>query len=194
MQTDNSIKNKITAYLPKAVFIICLIQPLLDILSYWVDYFKITNIITLGLRMLLLTFIVALAFTISTRKRVYFITAGILCLFTLCHIFVHFKIGYIDLTADITNLIRIYHLPLVTLCFITFFKANKDIYKYILAGFAAAFIVIIIIDILSLITNTDPHTYRDKNIGLCGWFYFANTQSSIISALISIFTLCVIKK
>ena len=51
-------------------------------------------------------------------------------------------------------------------------------------GITSAFWIIAAVELLSALTGTDPYTYPDKRIGLCGWFYFANSQSAILSMLV----------
>ncbi|MBE6686565.1 MAG: hypothetical protein E7591_04960 [Ruminococcaceae bacterium] len=176
------------------VFIACLIQPVLDVISFWTDRLGLPSAITLGMRLALLCFLVLYAFILTERKKLYVIAFVLLILFTVCHCAVTAINGADDLIGDITNLVRIYHFPVVTLCFITFLKSDEASYDSIKKAFVFALIIIAAVDILSVITNTNPYTYKDKEIGLAGWFYFANTQSAIISVLVCIFDTQVIKR
>ena len=37
-----------------------------------------------------------------------------------------------------------------------------------------------------MVTGTNPYTYENKSIGILGWFYFANSQSAILSMLVPV--------
>lgn len=182
----SAFKDRLAARLPQIVLILCLIQPFLDVLSYWLDYAGLSNVPTLLLRFALLGFMLLLGFLLSERKRYYFIAAGILLVYTACHIFICLKNGYEDPIGDLTNLIRIYQLPLITLSFITYLRRNQTALRSIRLGFTVCLGIILLIELLSYLTGTNPYTYPNKSIGLLGWFYFANAQSAILSMIVPV--------
>ena len=134
-------KNKLKDHLPKMVFIACLIQPILDVVSFWTDRLGLPSAITLGIRLALLCFLVLYAFILTERKKLYVIAFVLLILFTVCHCAVTAINGADDLIGDITNLVRIYHFPVVTLCFITFLKSNEATCDSIKKAFVFAFLL-----------------------------------------------------
>lgn len=187
-------RTRLTVCLPNIVFIICIIQPLLDVISFWSPKLGMPNALTLGIRLLMMAAIVITAFIITDKKRVYLIMVGILLLLSAAHIYACNLQGYSDMIGDLTNLVRIYHFPILTLCFITFLKKDPDVYRSILKGFVCVFLIILAVRFLSVATSTEPYTYPNKKLGFLGWFYFANTQSGIISVLSTIYVFHAITK
>lgn len=171
--------------LPKLVLILCVIQPLLDIAGYWQTELNISNTITMLLRMILLAGTFLLGFLISDRKGWYYALAGVLVLLTVGHILacVNRPNGYKQAVTDLVNLIRIYFLPLMTICFITFLKQNPDVFPAMKKGMVINIILIAAVQLISTLTGTDPHTYHDDGIGIRGWFMWTNSQSAILAML-----------
>ena len=81
-------------------------------------------------------------------------------------------------------IIRFAQLPLFTIAFITFLRCCRQGFASLERGITIAFWIIAAVALLSALTGTNPYTYPDKRIGLCGWFYFANSQSAILSMLV----------
>lgn len=177
---QNSTKS---GRLPIFVFILVVLQPLLDIVSYFWVVTGRSNLVTLGLRMGLLAVTAVLAFLISDRKRVYLITAGICAAFWAIHMAVHFQLGYQDAFSDLANYIRVVQIVVYTLCFITFLRHDARAYRSILLGFCVNFAICLAVMVISTVTGTDPHTYVKQSVGVLGWFYFANSQSAILGAM-----------
>ena len=67
MKKERRIEEWLTRKLPQIVLILCVLQPLLDVLSYWVIELDYSNTITLLLRLLLLGSIILLGFFLSDR-------------------------------------------------------------------------------------------------------------------------------
>lgn len=172
--------------LPLLVFCLCLIQPFLDVLSYWMDLGGFSNRLTLALRLGLLAAMVVLGFLLTDRRRIYYLTAAVLGLFTLAHMLYCRQKGYLDPMGDLTNLIRIYQLPLTALAFATFLKRDPRCLEAVKRGFLGCLLVILLVEILSVVTGTNPYTYPNKSLGILGWFYFANAQSAILSMLVPV--------
>ncbi len=168
--------------LPTFVFILCISQPLMDVLSYWVEELQISNAITLVLRFAMLAVIALAGYRVSRRRRVYWMGAGILAVLTAGHVWAQLGPGYGAVTGDLANLLRIYQMPICTVCFISFLRADPDVLPALRKGFFWNILIIALVEILSLLTNTNPYTYRNSREGLLGWFYFANSQSAILSA------------
>ncbi len=187
MKDENSkIRQNLIRYLPVMVFIYCVCQPLMDVATYWQEYLQITNTLTVVLRMGLLCGSVVLGFILSDRKRYYWLTALILGGFLVGHIWSCIQAGYNQPFGDLSNMIRIYFLPLTTLCFCTFLRQNGRVVRAIREGLMVNLGIIIIVMILSRLTGTDPYTYPNKALGVRGWFYFANTQSAIMAMIVPV--------
>lgn len=183
---SSSLRARIAARLPQLVLLLCLLQPCLDMLSYWLDAAGCSNTPTLLLRLLLLGAMVLLGFLLSTRRRYYFILAALLLTHLAGHVLLCMQIGYLDPISDLTNLVRIYQLPLITLSFCTYLRCNTCCLRTIRIGFTACLTLIILVELLSVLTATNPYTYPNKELGILGWFYFANAQSAILSMLVPV--------
>lgn len=183
---QTALSQWLIRHLPLLIFILCVSQPLLDVLSYWVYYFELPNTLTLFLRLLMLAGIVLTGFILSRKKIVYYILAGILLALTAGHVWACHQVGYTQMIGDLTNLVRIYQFPFATVCFITFLRAEPRTYTALRHGIFASLCIIALVELLSLVTGTDPHTYANKSLGLLGWFYFANSQSAILSCIVPI--------
>ncbi len=172
--------------LPRLVTALFVIQPLLDVLSYWLDYFEYPNTVTLLLRFLILCLMVTMGFVLCQKKKVYLLCGGGLLLLTLCHCFACAQAGYDQIITDLVNLVRIYQFPLAVLCFHTWLDGDARVYGAIRRGFFLNMCVIAGIALLSLITGTNPCTYANKSIGLLGWFYLPSAQSAILSCIVPV--------
>lgn len=165
------------------VLALIVIQPLLDVTSYWLNAGGAENTPTLVLRLGLLLITVLLGFTLAEKRRSYYITAGVLLALTLGHVLACIQFGYAKPMRDLTNLVRIYLMPLTVLSFCTLLRRFPDLRKQIPMAFALCLLLILVVELLAAATGTDPHTYPNKSIGLLGWFYYANSQSAILCML-----------
>ena len=181
-ETKQAWKAKLLPHIPLFILIYCVIQPLLDVAGYWQLMLGISNTVTMILRMLLLIGSVLLGFLLSDRKRCYFLTAGILLALTALHVASNLPGGYTEPVTDLSNLVRIYLMPLTVLCFCTFLsKGGDEAFQAVKKGILINIILIVLIEIVSVLTGTDRETYRHEHIGVLGWFYWANSQSAILS-------------
>ena len=182
----SALAQPLQAYLPRIVLILCLIQPMMDVLSFWLDYTGVGNTISLLLRFCVLVFMVLTGFCLSRKKWIYAGLIGILLVLTAGHVIVCWHYGYNALVSDLTNLVRIYQLPLVTLAFVTYLKSNERCLESLKLGFFGNLGMILLVEILATVTGTDPHTYANKGVGVLGWFTFANAQSAILCMIVPI--------
>ncbi len=166
------------------VFVITAIQPFLDVISYFCAETRADNI-SLILRGILLAVITATGFWVS-EKKVYYITALLL----LLHFTLHFSLaGAVtdlspsELISDAANLIRMYSFPITTIALISLMKRDSHAARSAEKGALFALFIIISVEVLAVVTQTDPHSYPNKGLGVLGWFYFANSQSAILSML-----------
>lgn len=186
MEKTNNWRERISEKLPILVFAFCIIQPLLDIAGYWQDRLGVANTATMLLRMALLGGSVLLGFVLSDRKRYYYITAAVLLLLTGGHILACRQNvnGYREPFNDLLNLVRIYFLPMTTLCFITFLRQNEKVLSAIRKGMLASLGIVVLVQILSLADPCETtFTYSVDRIGVLGWFMWTNSQSAILAML-----------
>ena len=188
MQSITPQERPAPRWLPGAMVGLCAAQPLLDVLSFWTQDLSWGSKLTLSLRLLIFLGVVLAGFLLSQRRRVYWICAAVCAALYAGHVFAclraHAPFTAANLVSDATNYIRFIQLPLFTLAFITFLRRCKQGYASLERGITAAFWIIAAVMLLSALTGTDPYTYPNKQIGLRGWFYFANSQSAILSMLV----------
>lgn len=177
--------ERISEKLPLFIFLLCLIQPILDVAGYWQQTLGVSNAVTMVLRMLLLGGTVLLGFLLSRRKGWYFLTAAVLAALTLGHVLACSRAerGYAAAMNDLINLLRIYFLPLMTLCFITFLQRNEKVLPAMVRGMVTDLLIIAGVQLVSSLTGTDPHTYSVDKTGIRGWFLWTNSQSAILAML-----------
>lgn len=180
--------------IPGLICLLILISPALDVLSYWINYFSFSNALTLGMRLAVLMILLVLGFYLAPSKKPYLIMGGVLLLLTAGHVAACMQVGYAEPMGDLTNLLRIYILPLTTLCFMTFLQAFPEYSQKFSGCFVCCLLAIAAVELLSTITGTDPHTYPNKAIGVLGWFYYANSQSAILVMLVPISIFSVSRK
>ena len=183
----NWLKKRCTdKLLSVLLFSYMLLQPLLDVLSYWLDATGTGNALTTLLRFGLLAMIMAVGFLLSDRKRYYFALAAVLLLLTAGHVWACRQAGYGQPMVDLANMLRIYQLPMMTLAFITCFKRSRQSMDAVRKSFLWCMGIILIVEVLSVATGTNPYTYPNKSVGILGWFYFANSQSAILSMIVPV--------
>lgn len=190
----SNLKNNLVQRLPLLIIIICALQPLLDITSYWQDQLGYANTLTLILRMIILIAVALLGFIVSDRKRIYYIFALCCALLLAGHCYACYVKGYLNIVYDLTNFVRVAQMPLFVICFISFMRQNERCYKAIKTGLMLNFTIITCSVILSLITGTSSPTYEYSNLGIMGWFATGNAQSAIISLLTPIVVMCAHKQ
>lgn len=187
-------RSLLAKHLPTLMLLLCVVQPLLDVLSYWLDATGAGNAVTTLLRFAMLAAIVLLGFVLSDRKRYYFGMAAILLMLTAGHMAACFADGYNAMVDDLANMLRIYQLPLMTLAFITFIRLEPACMQATRKGFLISLGIIALIEVVSVVTGTNPYSYPNKEVGILGWFYFANSQSAILSTIVPIAIAWVIEK
>ncbi len=192
-QTRAPWLEALRARLPVIVFLCFAVQPLLDALGYWQQRSETENVLTLLLRMLLLGGGLLLGFLLTKRKRAYLIMAAVLALFTVLHAAACLLAegSYTLALSDLVNLVRIYFLPMTVLPLMTFLRQNEKVWPALKKGLLADFCLIVLIELLAVLTGTDPHTYRDDGVGVLGWFLWTNSQSAILAMLMPVL-LCLV--
>ena len=184
-----------------------LLQPVLDILSFWQDQAGADNTLTLALRFGMLLVVALAGFCLSGRKRIYVALAFVLLGFGLCHAAAVIQVdlqtlpgereatGFWMLLSDFANYVRVAQIPVFTLCFITFLKRSGE--KGVAAierSFLLVLLIVAAVEVVSVLTGTNPYTYPNKSLGILGWFYFANSQSAILSMIVPVAIMAAIRK
>ena len=183
-ETKQAWKEKLLPHIPLFILIYCVIQPLLDVAGYWQLQLGISNTATMILRMLLLGASILLGFFLSDRRWIYLVMFAVLVVLTALHAAAHIPSGYPEAALDILNLIRIYLMPLTAVCFITFLRQGKEpVFEAIKKAMFFNLLIIAVVQLISAITGTDPHTYSVDGIGILGWFMWTNSQSAILSII-----------
>lgn len=168
------------------VMVLLLLQPLLDVLSYFMQEWGDTAVTT-GLRMAVLVTVSLYGFWVSEKKRTYILLWSGVIGFWLLHAINGFRVGYQDPMGDLAEYLKLVQLPLWSLAFYTFFKKSPALSKKVITVLAVNVGVIILIILISFGTGNPVYTYdypeRDMQIGLLGWFGVPNSQSAIVGML-----------
>ena len=170
--------------LPVLSVVICVFQPLLDVLSYWQIQFGVPNYLTLGIRIGMIGLMLLAALPFLRRKKLFAVLSLGILLYLVGHVFACLKVsaGY-NWKEDLADQARLLMLPASVFCFIVYLQANEKVFSALKLGLMIDFLLILLIMILSVVTGTDPHTYAAKGIGIRGWFFWTSAQSAILSLL-----------
>ncbi len=169
-------------HLPLLTLVIFVLQPLMDILSYWTAQLERGNTLTLLLRFGVLAVVALLGFCVSGRKKAYGIAAAVCGALLIGHCAVCFYVGYQDPIGDLTNFVRVVQMPLFVFCFISFMRANDRCYRAMETGLIVNFWLISASVALAVVTGTAYTTYS-AGLGILGWFSTTNAQSAVMSLL-----------
>ncbi len=180
MKPLEKYRNLLQGRLPLATLILFILQPLMDVLSFWFLKWGAGNTVTLLLRLFVLCAMVLTGFIMTDRKKPYYITAAVCAFIGICHMIACFHFGYGNIVTDLSNYVRVLQLPLTVLCLITFIRLDETCYSAMKGGIALNLTIILAVQILAVLTGTEPHTY-DDGAGYIGWFSNTNTQSAILT-------------
>ena len=170
-------------HLAVCIFILFALQPAMDMASFWLDKLGMSTMPTLLLRMLVLAATALAGYSLSHHRRYYWCLAVVCAGFFILHAIAGLIAGYVNPFADLTNYIRVIQIPLFTMCFISFLRADKRAFRWVNIAFYISFALITASVALSVITHTNPHTYTDTQTGVLGWFSTTNSQASIVSMM-----------
>lgn len=181
------VKSRLERHAEWMLFYLLAAQPLLDVLSYFMQKADMT-VITTALRAILLFAVTACGFLLSEKRNYYYLMFTAVILFWLLHMLANAKGGYISLVGDFAEYLKLIQIPLWTLAFISFFEACGDMTERIFFALFCGFVTILLVIALSHLTGHPAYTYdypdRNIQIGLLGWFDIANSQSAIVSILV----------
>lgn len=175
-----SLKTKIENRLPALVLALLVVQPALDVLSYFLGEMG-SNALSTALRFALLAVVALLGFFVSDKKKFYFVFYGAAGLFWIAHAVNCFRVGYQSPVADAANFLRLLNFPIFTLSFITFFQKGEEVQKSVYLGFAVNLGEILVFTALPWLLGRPVYTYGPiLKVGVLGWFGVSNAQSAII--------------
>lgn len=174
-----SLKAALEKKLPALVLAILAIQPMLDVLSYFLMEMG-SNAFSTAVRFVMLAAVALLGFILSDQKKLYFIFYGIAALFWVLHMANCFRVGYRSPVADTANFLRLLNFPIFTLSFITFFQKGKNIRKMIYTGIAIDFGEVLLFTALPWLLGHPVYTYRILKVGIMGWFAIPSAQNAVI--------------
>ena len=184
MNSYRRFVEKLTRRLPLLVLLFCVLQPLLDVIGYWQQVWGLSNLPTMLVRLCLLLIGLLLGFAVTDRKWLYFSLAALLLCYLSGHICACVQNGgYLNWEQDLTDQARTLVLPVTALSMISLLRKNPDCFGALKKGLMLDLGIILAVELLSLVTGTDPHTYEEKGIGLRGWFIWTSPQSAILSIL-----------
>ncbi len=183
-------------WLPALVFLLCVCQPVLDVIAYWNRELSLSSEWTSVFRLILLTGGFFIAFLLSKRKGIYLIFTAVILAFLAGHVLACLGTseGYLNWTEDMTDQIRTLVLPVTALTMMSFLKAEPKAFSALLKALICNLILILFVMVLSTVTGTDPHTYPTKSVGIRGWFIWTSPQSAILSILCPLVIACVLKR
>lgn len=171
--------------IPKFILILLILQPLLDVAGYWQKELGVFNLITLLIRMSLSAVLLLLAFRGCRRKVVYLGAGIVVCLYLAGHFAACalYPGGVVNFPEDLMEQARLLFLPITALCLLSLLRQDPEALPALKTGLALDLALILCVELLALVTGTDPHSYPNQQMGVLGWFLWANSQSAILSAL-----------
>ncbi|MBQ4067258.1 MAG: O-antigen ligase family protein [Clostridia bacterium] len=188
VQLYKKTKIGLEKYAPAALFALLIIQPLLDIISYWANEWSFTVLTTL-VRFAMFGLVMVYCYIISDRKKVYIIASAVMLAYWILHMIACFRAegGYVSIFGDITNFFRTVHLPYFTFAFITVFRKSDKVPEYVQKAFCINMVIMMHALVISYMTGTQIYTYSDK--GLMSWASVHNSQSAILAFIVPLMLL-----
>lgn len=181
------VKAKLSSHAGEFMAVLLILQPLLDMLSYFMQEAGST-VVTTSLRMALLVLVSLYGFAISDRKQWYAALYGAVAGFWLLHVLNCVRIGYRDPVGDAAEYLKLVQFPLWTASFLTFFRKREELDLRITGALTADFALILLVIGLSYAAGMPVFTYdfpeREIQIGILGWFGVANAQSAILCLVV----------
>ncbi len=193
MKTEAFEPNTLIRHLPQAVYVLFVIQPVMDVISYFTAKLGVSNAPTLALRLLVLAATVSVGFAVSKRRTIYYTAAAVALIIGAGHVFASLQFGYADPFGDLTNYVRVLLMPFTAIALISAMKANKAAYEALKKAMVTVLFIIIAVELAASVSGTEPHTYADGE-GFIGWFANTNSQSAILTAAAPVAVLYVYEK
>lgn len=174
---NNTILNKLKS---NWLLLIIIIQPILDIISY----FQSNNMGTsytwvVRIFILLLTFLICFVHSKNKKKLILFLLPY--AVFATLHIANLYRINKLNIISDVKYFILTFQMPILSILLIDYMKSRSEKLSQIKKALFYNFIIISISIALAYISKNYMTTYSD--LGIIGWFSSANTASMILCAL-----------
>jgi hypothetical protein len=165
------------------IALLCIAQPVLDILSYWLGLLPHGNTISLSLRMLILALTIMFAWMLAERRIHMIIMLAILFVFWVLHAWSCCLNDYQSPISDFINFARTAQIPIMTLCLIVLLKQTPNPLPLLEKLFTVSLYFVSLITIIAVVTGTNVYSYPRWNVGYSGWFGWTNSQSAIYGVL-----------
>lgn len=180
---ESKWKIGLTDHVGEFLAALLLIQPLLDVLSYFLLQAGSTGV-TSGLRMVMLAAVCVYGFLITEHKEIYLLAGGVVAFFWLLHMLNCFRIGYAQPVSDTAQYLRLVQFPLWTICFITFFRAREGLDLTVTGVLSGNMAIILLVIGLSFLSGHPVYTYGETvRLGLLGWFGVPSAQCAVVCLL-----------
>lgn len=180
------VREKLSSHVGEFMAALLIVQPLLDVLSYFAQGGP-GNAFTTALRMVMLAAVCLYALVITDRRQLYLALYGGVAAFWFLHVLNCIRVGYRDPVGDAAMYLRLVQFPLWTASFYTFFRKREGLDLRMVGVLALNFAIILLVIGLSYVTGTPVYTYdndqRGIHIGVMGWFAVHSAQSAIVSLL-----------
>lgn len=176
--------SKIGRLLPRIMLLLICLQPVLDIVSYWQTELAIPISLSFAPRAIVFAFLFLGGLFLSEHKKAYWIMLGTVLAFWACHLAVCLQNGMTlrAMINDTTYYISVLQLPVTAISMITCLRLTKEEgFDALLGGFFWSLMLLLLSFLISWLTNTEPHTYPDSAQGICGYCFWPNAQSAILS-------------
>ncbi len=161
------------------VLVLLTIQPLLDVMSYFLNLQGKTAISTL-LRFGLLAVVALVGFLLTKAKKMYLLLFGVVALFWAAHVLNCWRIGYTSFVQDTGNLLRMLNFPIYVMTFLVILQRDPDQRRWFFLGTAIAFGEIVLFTAIPWLTGNPVYTYEQIQVGVLGWFAVPSAQSAIL--------------
>ena len=179
----NYVKNNL-------LFLVLISQPLLDMLAYFQggSAFSIAGYVRL-----IYTIGIPLYTLIALKdKKKFLVIMCIIGTFCALHIANGFRVGYIDMFADVKYMLLVIHMPVLLISFIYLFE-KEELKEQIVQGLKVNAVLITVVFFLTYITKSGNYTYDVYELGWTGWYLIPNAQSIIMVSLLP-FIVCFLMK
>lgn len=165
------------------ILFIIILQPILDIISYFQSKYMESSYSWI-IRIALLFAVFIISFIKSKNKIKLILKLLPFAAFFILHVINLYRIHSLNIIEDTKYFILVFQMPILAILLIDYIKnTNYDLSK-IKNGICYSFIIIAVSTFLAYITNTYQYTYPDSYSGITGWFSSANTISMILCALV----------
>ena len=183
---ERTLKGRMTSMTGEFMAVILLLQPLLDVLSFFLRDTGAAAVTT-GLRLGMLVIVSLYGFMISDKKQLYAAGYAVAAGFWLLHMLNCWRTGYVGPMGDTAEYLKLVQFPLWTLAFVTFFQKRDELDVEIIGILTVNLTIILLVAALSFVFGPRGYTYdfpeRGLQIGFVGWFAVPNAQSAILCLL-----------